>query len=156
MKKLIYILLLFLTVNTYAQVTVQDNTHYNLAEFTTNGCVLLGIKNIDITIEYIAPANEGYYNGYTFKDSTGTHIIRLAKTPDHPIGEVLCHELIHVKQMYFGKLIVLNDSILIYNSRMINLNKVMWLERPYEIDAIKESTTLYFRIIRMMKYFDKI
>lgn len=144
MRKLLLIAVFsFISTLGYGQVIINNMTDYDIGILSINACIELGIDSIFLEIDYIAPVNEGFYNGYAFSEPNGKYIIRLARRPDRSIEEVLCHELIHIKQLYKRDLIIFNDTTALYMSRIVYLYDMLWSDRPFEKDAMREGDILY-------------
>lgn len=138
-------------------LTVYNHTDYQ--EMDTIAMLILDkVLNIDTAILYIyyTPVSFDTENitimGFVDKNQFTTHTYNIFcnKNITIPIEEFLSHELVHVDQMEKGLLVPVPGSgqtIMIYKGDTINLYKVPYNKRAYEVDAQHQS----FEILKEFK-----
>jgi hypothetical protein len=66
------------------------------------------------------------------------------------IYRVLSHEMAHIKQYETGQLIPLEGKKVKYKGKIIDLQQVEYMRRPFEIDAFKEQMKIHSMLNRIV------
>jgi hypothetical protein len=128
-----------------------------LDTLTQVGLEGLGVEGVVVTLLDISPIHqvnllEGQVvNGFVTADSKTN--LRLFLNPNLKEGSIityLSHELVHVEQVYTGKLWVINSNTARWDGKIVNINDWTYLSRPWEVDAyrrqVRVSSYIYDRI----------
>jgi len=134
-------------------LTVNNFTEYSYLDTIIMIVVnkIFNYDTINVDIHYI---NNNFnknstfeYNGYIEKNKFKNHgyVIFLRKNlSDNLLKKVISHELIHLKQIETGRLVLTDDNnILIYDKTLIILSQTSYLNRGFEIDAFLEESNIF-------------
>jgi hypothetical protein len=63
---------------------------------------------------------------------------------------ILSHELIHLQQYSSGRLIRMEDTFIMFDGKVYNVNDVLYQNRPWEIEAFKNETDLKIKLEELL------
>ena len=145
MKTFILILALFLTNICSAQNNVKNITQWNLEVFTSECLTELQIDTTTIYIQSIRGLVFGRYAAVTTK-SENVYIITLSDYMSYgETLEALAHELIHVKQYYTKRLVIINSDVISFMGKRYFVSEVSHYDDLHEIEARKLGYLLYIK-----------
>lgn len=131
-------------------VNVVNNTDYDVEQIILWACDYLDIENITICLGY--NRNFSHKEGMLVKHDN-MYFLYLKKRLTS-VKLIVIHELIHIKQYEAGDLVSINPHIVNYKGYVINLHRVDYLQRPYELEAHSEDSRIlrkYFKYKRAMR-----
>lgn len=143
MKTLILtIALILLTMVVSAQLTIVNNTEYNLTQLTKQYCKELQLDSMNIHINTHNGLIYDKYKAVTYGQN-GTYIIRLSnELLIEDRKKALAHELVHIKQLSSKELIYV-DRHIIYNGKEYRANENNHSNDKHEIQASVTADKLY-------------
>jgi|GEM_PF-4557070 len=116
------------------------------------GVSSLGIKNVNIVL--LPMRSEDYFNPYLLgyiEYFDGLYVIRLNSTLDKSEKIlVISHEVCHLAQSYYGRLILKKDFIIfdgVYYSYYLN-----YRDRPWEIESFSKQSIIEANIIKQLTH----
>jgi hypothetical protein len=131
---------------------ISNNTHKNDAFYTviiTKTCELLDIDNIYISINSKNAYKHSWdENKLASAEMTGkdSFIIYIDDSkPSNSLIVSIIHELVHVEQLYTGRLIIIDDWNIWFIGKKYTVN-VPYDERPWEREAFEVSKKLFSEI----------
>lgn len=150
MKKIAIILFIFLSLSGFSKIIVWNY----LPTFKTPFEKIINVVASDIVIDtsknitiYLCEAKFGGLNeeeAIVRTQVKGVYIINITSrmTEEQKII-VFIHELIHISQIENGRLKTGKNYV--YFEDKLYTNKTAYLERPYEVEALKLSNKLYWK-----------
>lgn len=63
---------------------------------------------------------------------------------------ILSHELIHLEQYSSGRLIRMEDTFIMFDGKVYNVNDISYQNRPWEIEAFKNETDLKIKLEELL------
>jgi hypothetical protein len=134
----------------YAFVNVVNNTNYDVEDIIFWACNYLGIKNVTICV---ANQPRAFNNDGMLIKHDDLYFIYLKKRL-LGVNKIIVHELIHIQQYERQELVRINPHTVNYKGNEFNLNKIDYLQRPFEVDAHAEDSRIvnkYFRFKRELR-----
>lgn len=136
---------------------VNDNIRlYNVTHWKINNLIKFGISELNIynpivIVNYIPESilddfkksNADNLEGFVLETNLNNYQIFLNKNlSDIDVKRVVLHELIHIKQLSNGRLIVCNGNDAIFLNKEYNVNTIQYSNRLWEKEAVGMSNTL--------------
>lgn len=163
-KKILLFILLFLIPiilnNEGINILNTNNTLLNFTRFNKieepifKALFHLNMEGLVISIhevpkEFLYIEGNLTVNGFVIKDEENECSYYLFISPlllsKGDLNEVLSHELIHINQYYKKKLISTSTEVC-WEGNSIDINKLNYLQRPWEIEAFENQTKLSNKI----------
>jgi hypothetical protein len=63
---------------------------------------------------------------------------------------ILSHELIHLQQYSTDRLIRMEDSFIMFDGKVYNVNEISYIDRPWEIEAFKKQNDLKTKLEKIL------
>lgn len=133
---------------------VLNFTNHKIEENISKALFYLGIEGLTISIhnipnELLFVENNLIVNGFVIKDEDNECNYYLFLSPlllnKGDIIQVLSHEMIHINQ-YYTKSLISNNLEVCWKGNSIDINKLNYLERPWEVEAFERQTKLSNKI----------
>jgi len=107
----------------------------------------LGIDSTYLIINSFEGATMGDFDlqAYILGNET-QFMVYMKKSSRLKTIKFLSHELIHLKQYHEGKLIMVDDSFVIWKGETLDGINIPYKQRPWEIEAFDEQYDLYKKI----------
>lgn len=64
--------------------------------------------------------------------------------------KIISHELIHLEQYQSGRLVKLDDNKVLWEGKVLDVKKIPYMKRPWEIEAHKKDNELEKKIKNML------
>lgn len=144
---------------TFKKVEIKDNknlvlngtekSYYDTIVFV--GLDVLGIKDVVLSIQPLSDgakqdfANQGGELGAHIREHQGSYYLFIDETNKLESIDIIAHELIHLRQYENGELEFKND-ILKWKGEVYDRTSIPYNQRPWEIDAEKNQTSLSEKI----------
>jgi hypothetical protein len=131
--------------------TILNFTEHRIEESMSKALFHLGIEGLVISIhdvpnDLLYLGNNLTVNGFVIKDEDYECNYYLFLSPllkSEKTIEVLAHELIHINQYYTKKLISINTEKVYWKDSLIEINKLKYIDRPWEKEAFDSQFCLY-------------
>jgi hypothetical protein len=118
-------------------------SEYSINEFVSLCTTELGIDSANVVIKPYPKLIFDKYYALTYKEN-GKYIMLISTVMTESESlEIIAHELCHVKQMYSGTLIVLENGNIIFENKKYSTNSDSHYDDPQEIQARKIGYNIY-------------
>jgi len=131
-------------------IIVQNNTEYKSIDtlIMLSANKLFNYDTINIKVYYmqtsIVTTEDFIVYAYIQKDPNIDHsyILFLNRDISVSVEKIIAHEMVHLKQLEDGDLVQNSLGHVIYKGDSINLYKIKYNNRPYEIEAFKNESII--------------
>lgn len=103
-----------------------------------------GIKDRNIIVNTLSDGAREQFQGELkahIREVNGSFYLFISDLDREDAIRVICHEIVHVQQYISGDL-VYQDDILIWKGQNVDLQRVEYQEREWEIDAFRKENQL--------------
>jgi predicted metallopeptidase len=103
-----------------------------------------GIKDQNVIVNILSDGAKEQFEGQLkahIRTLNGSFYLFISDLDKEDAIRVICHEIVHIQQYISGDL-VYQDGILIWKGQTVDLNRVEYQEREWEIDAFRKETEI--------------
>lgn len=103
-----------------------------------------GIKDLNIIVNTLSDGAREQFQGELkahIREVNGSFYLFISDLDREDAIRVICHEIVHVQQYISGDL-VYQDGILIWKGQNVDLQRVEYEEREWEVDAFRKENQL--------------
>jgi hypothetical protein len=147
---------------TFKRVTLSHNNIITnktsksyLDTLVSEGLDVLGLKGEFVMIKDMNPSLRGAL-GYDKElrayiiGERNQYIIYVDDLNREESLTILSHELIHLEQYSSGRLIRMEDTFIMFDDKVYNVNDIPYQNRPWEIEAFKNETDLKIKLEELL------
>lgn len=136
----------------FPSTMIVKNYSNNRMSDTISMIILNKIMNIDTILIEIYPikinidTDDYIIDGFLIKDKFNKHNYDLFLKNDvdfKTLKIIISHEMIHLTQYESNRLDIINNDIFIWDNSVISFSDIDYMDRPYEIEAFKNTNKIY-------------
>ena len=143
---------------TFKRVTLSHNNIITnktsksyLDTLVSEGLDVLGLKGEFVMIKDMNPTLKGSLGSDTelrafIIGENNQYVIYVDDLNREESLTILSHELIHLQQYSTGRLIRMEDHIMMFDGEAYNVDEIKYKDRPWEIEAFKNETDLKIKV----------
>jgi len=138
-------------------MSIVNNTEYNINDIVKLLIEIFGINNANIHVNYV-PSNMqagnirylGITKWHNYSNGKVAQIFVEKGITKQKVLLALCHEFVHIKQYYDGRLKI-GGTVATFDGSVYDMMEVDYMDRPWEIEAYTMQGKLYKKVKRKMK-----
>lgn len=103
-----------------------------------------GLKNQNIVVNLLSDGAKEQFEGNLkahIRELNGSFYLFISDLDREEAIEVICHEIVHIQQYTSGELSYV-DNNLVWKGQLVDLNRVEYQEREWEIDAYMKDNQI--------------
>lgn len=105
------------------------------------GLGVIGLNNTSVIINPLSESLSEQFNAHVRFDNN-TYYVFIKNLNRREAIEVIAHELIHIKQYSTGEFALVNFPIVEWRRERYNINEILYVNRPWELDAFAKQGEL--------------